>query len=74
MSDTNKVVSINNLDKPETEDTVFYTPEDLVEILHSSKPTVYKMMHRRDFPLIRVGNRLRVYKNAFEQWAMERRD
>lgn len=74
MSYNEKIIPIGSSAEVSDEKSVFYTPEDLVEILHSSKPTVYKMMHRRDFPLIRVGNRLRVYKNAFEKWAMERRD
>lgn len=74
MSNNENIIPISNSEKPETEETVFYTPEDLIRILHSSRPTVYKMMHRKDFPLIRVGNRLRVYKKAFEKWAMESRE
>lgn len=74
MSNNEKIIPLDSSNETTDEKTVFYTPEDLVEILQSSKPTVYKMMHRRDFPLVRVGNRMRVYKNAFEQWAMERRD
>lgn len=74
MSNEEKIIPIGSSEEMTDERTVFYTPEDLVEILQSSKPTVYKMMHRKDFPLVRVGNRMRVYKNAFEKWAMERRD
>lgn len=66
----------NEIIEPEIEDTipVFYKSTDIARILGCSKPTVYQVMHRKDFPLIRAGNRLTVYKNAFEKWAMERRD
>lgn len=58
------------------EDTtpVFYKSSDIAIILGCSMPIAYQIMHRNDFPLIKMGSHLRVYKNAFEKWAMERRD
>ena len=60
----------------ENEDTtpVFYKSSDIAIILGCSMPIAYQIMHRNDFPLIKMGSHLRVYKNAFEKWAMECRD
>ncbi len=60
----------------ENEDTkpVFYKSSDVARILGCSMPIAYQIMHRNDFPLIKMGSHLRVYKNAFEKWAMECRD
>lgn len=60
----------------ENEDTtpVFYKSSDVARMLGCSKPTAYQIMHRKDFPLVKAGNRMTAYKTAFEKWAMERRD
>lgn len=62
--------------KNENEDTnlIFYTPIDVARFLGCSMPTAYQVMHRKDFPLVKVGSHLRVYESAFKKWAMERRD
>ena len=60
----------------ENEDTtpVFYKSSDITRILGCSDPTARQIMNRKDFPLIKVGKNYRVYKTAFEKWAMECRD
>lgn len=56
----------NEITKNENEDTnpIFYNSLDIARILGCSKPTAYQVMHRKDFPLIKAGNRLKVYKTA----------
>ena len=60
----------------EDEDTtpVFYKSSDITRILGCPDPTARQIMNRKDFPLIKVGKNYRVYKTAFEKWAMECRD
>lgn len=74
MSNEEKVIPIGSSEETTDEKTVFYTPADVAKIMQCSMPMVYQVMHRNDFPLIKIGSHLRVYKNAFEKWAMERRD
>lgn len=61
-----------NVDKNET--PIFYNTDDLTRILGCSSQTAREIMNRNDFPLIKVGKNFKVYKVAFENWALERRD
>lgn len=54
-------------------DPVFYGTKDVARVLGCSIPTANDIMHRPDFPLILVGRKYKVYKSAFEEWAMQRR-
>lgn len=54
--------------------SIFYTTADIAEILGCSIITARQIMNRKDFPLIRVGKNYKVFKPAFEKWAMERRE
>ena len=51
----------------------FYGTRGVAQCLGCSLPTAREIMHRYDFPLIKVGKNLRVQKAAFEKWASERR-
>lgn len=75
MSNTQNIINVPNesTNNNEENDPIFYKPTDIARLLDCSLPTTYNIMHREDFPLINVGNHLRVYKVAFEKWAMERR-
>ena len=53
---------------------VFYGTKEVAEVLQCSIPTARDIMHRKDFPAVKVGRGLKVYKYALEQWAMTRRD
>lgn len=59
--------------RPLNESTVFYGTKDVAKCLGCSLPTAREIMHRSDFPAIKVGKNLKVSKTAFEQWAMQRR-
>ena len=52
----------------------FYSTSDIAEMLGCAPETARQIMNRPDFPLIRVGKNYKVFKPAFEQWAMERRE
>ena len=52
---------------------IFYGTKEVALSLGCSIPLAREIMHRPDFPLVRVGKNLKVYKDAFEKWASERR-
>lgn len=61
-----------NVQRADT-DLVFYGVKDMARMMGCSIPTARDIMHRKDFPLLSVGNRLKVSKEAFSQWTMQRR-
>ena len=69
-----KTVSFPDQESTEKETPlIFYSTKEVALFLGCSIPTAREIMQRADFPLIRVGKNLRVYKQALEQWAMSRR-
>lgn len=38
-------------------------------LLGVSRPTVYKLIHRGDFPVVRVGSRTLIHRRKLEEWA-----
>ena len=52
---------------------IFYGTKEIAQSLGCSIPLAREIMHRPDFPLVKVGKNLKVYKSAFEKWASERR-
>ncbi len=59
----------NNTEK----DLIFYGSKDVAKMLSCSIPKAQEIMHRQDFPLIQVGKKMLVFKDAFVKWAMEKR-
>ena len=51
----------------------FYGTKEVASFFGCSVPTAREIMLRADFPLIRIGKNLKVYRQALEQWAMSRR-
>ena len=45
--------------------------DDIQEILKLSRAGVYTLMHREDFPTIRIGKRMLVPEDKFIQWLDE---
>lgn len=41
---------------------------DAAAALGISRPTMYTLMHRADFPVVRVGRRVLIPKAALEAW------
>ena len=47
---------------------LFFHAEMVAKLLGVSATTAYGLMHRKDFPSIRVGSRLVVPKEKFVEW------
>ena len=41
---------------------------EAAEALGLSRPTVYKLIHRDDFPVIKVGTRTLISRRGLEAW------
>ena len=48
--------------------TDFYTPQDVMNILHLGRTQVYKLFNSSTFPAIKIGGSLRVNVKRFENW------
>lgn len=51
---------------------LFLNAPMVARILGVSSSTAYELMHEKDFPALRIGNRLVVPKKAFQIWVQER--
>ena len=47
---------------------LFLNAETISKLLGISLTTVYELMHTKDFPVLRVGNRMVVPKEKFKEW------
>ncbi len=47
---------------------LFFNAELVGTVLGISSTTAYELMHREDFPSIKIGNRLIVSKEKFIEW------
>ena len=56
------------------DDARFLDVKELAFYLNCSEKVAYQIMHRPDFPLIKVGTSLRVNRKALIDWASVRRD
>ena len=51
---------------------LFLNAETVANVLGVASSTAYELMHEKDFPTIKVGNRLLVSKDKFRAWAEEK--
>ena len=49
-------------------ETLCYKVDDLCGLLGISRPTAYELVHREDFPKVKVGRRLLVPRAGLERW------
>ena len=47
---------------------LFLNANMVAKVLGVSSSTSYELMHEKDFPALRIGNRIVVPKEAFIQW------
>ena len=47
---------------------LFLNADMLAKVLGVATSTAYELMHEKDFPALKVGNRLIVPKENFKQW------
>lgn len=45
-----------------------YSVNDLCPLLGISRPVAYELVHRTDFPSLRVGRRILIPRSALEGW------
>lgn len=50
---------------------LFLNAQMVAKLLGISPSSSYELMHEKDFPVLRVGNRLVVPKEKFRQWVEE---
>jgi excisionase family DNA binding protein len=50
------------------QDKFILTTSDLMRKLDISKPTALKLINRPDFPVIRVGNRIKIPVDGLRRW------
>ena len=49
-------------------DKLLYTVDDVAESLQMGKRSVYKLMHRPDFPLIKIGAKMYVREEDLNEY------
>ena len=42
--------------------------DEMAEVLHISRARAYQLLHRADFPTLKIGRRLLVTKDALRDW------
>ena len=47
---------------------LFLNAKILAEVLGIAPSSAYELMHEKDFPVLKVGNRLLVEKSKFKEW------
>ena len=47
---------------------LFLNAKILAEVLGIAPSSAYELMHEKDFPVLKVGNRLLVEKDKFKEW------
>ena len=52
----------------ENEQVLCYDVKDLCGLLKISRPTAYELVHRADFPKVRVGRRVLIPRVGLEKW------
>lgn len=51
---------------------LFLNAKTVATVLGVSPSTGYELMHEKDFPSLRIGNRIVVPKEQFHQWVEQR--
>ena len=52
---------------------LFFNAETVAAVLGIAPSSAYELMHEKDFPTLRIGNRLVVPKEKFVEWCRSRR-
>ena len=58
----------NSIYKNYDELPLFLNAKILAEVLGIAPSSAYELMHEKDFPVLKVGNRLLVEKSKFKEW------
>ena len=58
----------NSIYKNYDELPLFLNAKILAEVLGIAESSAYELMHEKDFPVLKVDNRLLVEKSKFKEW------
>lgn len=50
------------------QDKMLLTVQETAETLRLSRPTVYTLIHRDDFPSIRIGSKILINAKKLQEW------
>ena len=51
-------------------DKLTYSVAETAQVLGVSKPTVYNLIHREDFPAFRIGGRMLISVDGLRDWVL----
>ena len=51
---------------------LFLNAETVAKLLGISPPSGYELMHKKGFPVLKIGNRMVVPKEKFREWVEEK--
>lgn len=51
------------------EEKIAVSVTEAAQLLGLSRPTLYKLIHRGDFPVMRVGSRTLIHREKLKEWA-----
>jgi len=51
------------------EQKIAVSVSEAAELLGLSRPSVYRLIHREDFPVMRIGGRTLIHRRKLEEWA-----
>lgn len=52
-------------------DKIAFSVSEVAEVLGISRPTVYRLIQRDDFPTFKVGARTLISRSGLERWVQE---
>ncbi len=52
-----------------TKEKIALSVSEAAEMLGISRPSLYRLTHRDDFPVMRIGGRTLIHKQRLEEWA-----
>lgn len=52
-------------------DKLAFSTTEAAEVLSISRPTLYQLLNRPDFPSFRVGNRVLVSADGLRRWVLQ---
>jgi excisionase family DNA binding protein len=63
-----KTIMKQSIVKSYEELPLFLNAQSVADVLGVSPSSAYELMHEKDFPSLRIGNRLVVPKDHFQSW------
>ncbi|MPM60594.1 hypothetical protein SDC9_107446 [bioreactor metagenome] len=50
------------------QEKLLLTVEDVAQLLSISRAKAYQLTHQDNFPIVKIGSCIRIYKNALIEW------